>query len=231
MSTNPPPEPTDLSLKLNNGPPPAKRNLPSDNKNNTTNNDINSSQKDNSSVYANSKSKKTKMDLLMAKNPENEENNDNAMQRTIKIATAAVIVNTRITTPVTLQILPNKGSSNVNVAVAHRNIFSAMKIKDPTLKIITPQNDIIDTLLKLRHCSTERMIDDYFTKPLQGSLFRKTRDIIMEVTSFPVDERVEIRDEKSTEKNVRQTSSDKRNNFVAMVISVRPTTTITKERI
>ena len=70
------------------------------------------------------------------------------MQRTIQIATAAVIVNKRITTPVTLQIRPNKGSSNVNVAVAHRNIFSAMKLKDPTLKIITPQNDIIDTLLQ-----------------------------------------------------------------------------------
>ena len=84
----------------------------------------------------------------MAKSPENEENNDNTMQRTIQIATAAVIVNKRITTPVTLQIRPNKGSSNVNVAVAHRNIFSAMKLKDPTLKIITPQNDIIDTLLQ-----------------------------------------------------------------------------------
>ena len=44
------------------------------------------------------------------------------------------------------------------------------------------------------------MIADYFTKPLQGSLFRKMRDIIMGVTSFPVEERVEIRDEKSTEK-------------------------------
>ena len=67
MSTNPPPDPTDLSLQLDNGPPPAKQNLPSDNKNNITNNDINSSQKDDSSVYANFKSKKTKIDLLMAK--------------------------------------------------------------------------------------------------------------------------------------------------------------------
>ena len=72
------------------------------------------------------------------------------------------------------------------------------------------------------------MIADYFTKPLQGSLFRKMRDIIMGVTSFPVEERVEIRDEKSTEKKVRQTSSDKRKFFVTMVISVRPTTTVTK---
>ena len=85
--------------------------------------------------------------------------------------------------------------------------------------------------IELRHCPTECMIADYFTKPLQGSPFRNMRDIIMGVTSFSVEERVEIRDEKSTEKNMRQTSSDKRNNFVAMVISVRPTTTVTKKRI
>ena len=54
--------------------------------------------------------------------------------------------------------------------------------------------------IELRHCPTERMIADYFTKPLQGSLFRKMRDIIMGVTLFPVEKRVEIRDEKSTEK-------------------------------
>ena len=44
--------------------------------------------------------------------------------------------------------ISNKGSSNVNVTLIHCNIFSAMKLKDPTLKIITPHNDIIDTLLK-----------------------------------------------------------------------------------
>ena len=54
--------------------------------------------------------------------------------------------------------------------------------------------------IELRHCPTERMIADYFTKPLQGSLFQKMRDVIMRITSFPVEERVEIRDEKSTEK-------------------------------
>ena len=42
---------------------------------------------------------------------------------------------------------------------------------------------------------------------------------------------VEIRDEKSTEKNVRQTSLDKRNNFVAMFLSARPMPTVTKKRI
>ena len=39
---------------------------------------------------------------------------------------------------------------------------------------------------------------------------------------------VEIKDETSTKKNVRQTSLDKRNNFATMVISVRPTTLVTK---
>ena len=66
-------------------------------------------------------------------------------QRTIEVATAAVIVNNRITTPITLQLRPSRGSTNLNVLKAHQNIFSAMKLIDPTLKIITFQNDTIDT--------------------------------------------------------------------------------------
>ena len=65
-----------------------------------------------------------------------------------KITTTFFIVNKRIVTPVTLQICPNKGSFNVSVAVAHCKIFSAIKFKDSTLKIISPQNDIIDTFLQ-----------------------------------------------------------------------------------
>ena len=37
----------------------------------------------------------------------------------------------------------------------------------------------------LVHCTTERIIPDYYTKPLQGSLFRNLRDIPMEITPFP----------------------------------------------
>ena len=54
--------------------------------------------------------------------------------------------------------------------------------------------------IELRRCPTDRMIADYFTKPLQCSLFRKVKAVIMGVMSFPVEKRVEIRDEKSTEK-------------------------------
>ena len=40
------------------------------------------------------------------------------------------------------------------------------------------------------HCPTERMIADYFTKPLQGSLFRKMRDIITGLALFPTEDLV-----------------------------------------
>ena len=71
----------------------------------------------------------------MAKIPENEEDDNN--RRTIELAPAAVIVNKRITTPVILEIRPDLGSSILNITKVRRNIFSALKLKDPTLKIIT----------------------------------------------------------------------------------------------
>ena len=86
------------------------------------------------------------IEVITLKDPELPPNTNNTMtQRTIEIATAAVIVNYRITTPVTLQLRPSKGSTNLSVLKAHENIFSAMKLIDPTLKLITIQNDIIDT--------------------------------------------------------------------------------------
>ena len=43
-------------------------------------------------------------------------------------------MNNIITTPVTLQLRPSKGSTNINVLKAHQKIFSAMTLVDPTLK-------------------------------------------------------------------------------------------------
>ena len=42
------------------------------------------------------------------------------------------------------------------------------------------------------HCPTERMIADYYTKPLQGSLFKKMRDILMGLAQFSDKERVRL---------------------------------------
>ena len=66
-------------------------------------------------------------------------------QRTIEVASAAVIINNRIATPVTLQIRPKSGKSSIEIIQVHRNIFHAMKMIDPPLKIITFQNKSIDT--------------------------------------------------------------------------------------
>ena len=38
--------------------------------------------------------------------------------------------------------------------------------------------------IELKHCPTERMIADHFTKPLQGALFKKLRDMIMDQTPY-----------------------------------------------
>ena len=45
--------------------------------------------------------------------------------------------------------------------------------------------------IELMHCETEKMIADYFTKPLQGRLFRKLRDCVMREPVMPIEECVE----------------------------------------
>ena len=37
--------------------------------------------------------------------------------------------------------------------------------------------------VSIKHCPTERMVADFFTKPLQGRLFQQLRDYIMGATS------------------------------------------------
>lgn len=83
-----------------------------------------------------------KNDIMMAKIPENDAlmENERKTLRKIQVDTVTVIVNKRITTPVTLKVRPNKGSYNLNVSQSYLKTFSTMKINDPTLKIITSQN-------------------------------------------------------------------------------------------
>ena len=44
--------------------------------------------------------------------------------------------------------------------------------------------------IDLLHCKTDKMIADYFTKPLQGALFKKLRGYIMGQAVIPMEERV-----------------------------------------
>ena len=39
--------------------------------------------------------------------------------------------------------------------------------------------------LRVEYCPTEDMVADLFTKPLQGALFRRLRDIILNIDSGP----------------------------------------------
>ena len=72
---------------------------------------------------------------MVFKDPELPAETNNTMtEQTIEITTAAVIVIKIITTPVTLQLRLIKGSMNLNILKAHKNIFLAMKLIDPTLK-------------------------------------------------------------------------------------------------
>ena len=48
--------------------------------------------------------------------------------------------------------------------------------------------------IDLEHCPTERMIADFYTKPLQGALFIKLRNFIIGLDDAFCEERVEKRD-------------------------------------
>ena len=45
--------------------------------------------------------------------------------------------------------------------------------------------------ITVRHCPTKEMIADYFTKPLQGSLFKKFRDLILGLRVENIEEYME----------------------------------------
>ena len=44
--------------------------------------------------------------------------------------------------------------------------------------------------IELQHCPTKRMIADYFTKPLQGEVFKQMRDQIMGYSKISIEERI-----------------------------------------
>ncbi len=48
--------------------------------------------------------------------------------------------------------------------------------------------------IDIKHCPTEIMIADFFTKPLQGNLFRKMRDYVMGASGTLDEERVGAQD-------------------------------------
>ena len=66
--------------------------------------------------------------------------------------------------------------------------------------------------ITVTHCPTERMIADYFTKPLLGKLFTVMRDIIMGITPYPSKERVEKKVCTGTERQEVNSSTEDEEN-------------------
>jgi hypothetical protein len=62
--------------------------------------------------------------------------------------------------------------------------------------------------VKVEYCPTGEMIADFFTKPLQGTLFRKFRDFIMNGDPLPTSER--LQDRRSVLGNVPTSQDPKR---------------------
>ena len=117
--------------------------------------------------------KRKENEILIAQNSQNEDTGTTLIDRTLQLATLVVIINKRITTPVTLELKPVKGKSTVNVALSHLNIFIAMRKTDLTLKLIT-ENASIDTVMQFPKG------DDY-TKVFMN-LFKDTRTSSVYIT-------------------------------------------------
>ena len=52
--------------------------------------------------------------------------------------------------------------------------------------------------MKVRHCPTEQMIADFYTKPIQGKQFCKLRNVIMGHDTMPAEECVGTSDKITT---------------------------------
>ena len=76
--------------------------------------------------------------------------------------------------------------------------------------------------VKIEYCNTDDMIADFFTKPLQGKLFRKFRDLIMGYVDFPdhyfnvtkIKERVEESKNEQKDSNENDSKKTKKRDLV-----------------
>lgn len=58
---------------------------------------------------------------------------------------------------------------------------SSKRTKHINIRYFFIQDQITQGHVRLRHCPTEQMRGDFFTKPLQGTLFYRLRDLIMNI--------------------------------------------------
>ena len=67
--------------------------------------------------------------------------------------------------------------------------------------------------MELKHCPTEQMIADFYTKPLRGKHFYRLRNIIMGHDTMPAEECVGFSDKKATGTSTKKDVSRKVKNM------------------
>ena len=60
-----------------------------------------------------------------------------------------------------------------------RKRSSGQKTKHINNRYFWIKDKLVSEGIKVEYCPTEQMIADFFTKPLQGNLFRRLRDVIL----------------------------------------------------
>ena len=75
-------------------------------------------------------------------------------------------------------ILYQDNESAMRIVLYGKRSCSA-KTKHMNHRYFWIKNRLEKEKIKVKHCPTDKRVADFFTKPLQGSLFRKFRDVIL----------------------------------------------------
>ena len=73
----------------------------------------------------------------------------------------------------------NQGNQSAILLENHGKFSSTKRTKHIEIRYFYITNKVKKREAKIVYCPTDKMIADYFTKPLQGSIFKKFRDVIL----------------------------------------------------
>ena len=91
--------------------------------------------------------------------------------------------------PITRKVFYQDNTSAIHIE-KNGTVSSSARSRHINIRFFFIKDILKRENIDVKHCPTERMIADFFTKPLQGKLFRYLRDIVMGLAPFPMEERV-----------------------------------------
>ena len=78
-----------------------------------------------------------------------------------------------------LQTIIKEDNKSLMLLMKNGRLSSGKRTKHLDIRYFYVQNLIQKGIVKIEHCSTECMVADFFTKPLQGKIFQVMRDLIL----------------------------------------------------